>query len=80
MPITLQDIKAHKDHFGLHDLETMSTEEYHQALSDGAFLWIDHHDYVRSTFSEEIFATNLEQLNLLIEHLKKYRKKMTKSY
>lgn len=79
MPITLQDIKEHKDHFGLHDLGTMSTEEYRKALSDGAFFWIDHHECVRSTFSEEIFATNREQLDALIEHLQEYREKMPES-
>lgn len=76
MPITFQDIKAHKDYFGLRDLESMNTEEYRQVLRDGAILWIDHHDFVRSTFSEEIFATNREQLDALIEHLQAYRAKM----
>lgn len=76
MPITIQDIKAHKDQFGLHDLDTMSTEEYRKSLSDGAFFWIDHHDFVRSTLSEEILATNREQLDAMIEHLQEYRNKM----
>ncbi|MDU1368268.1 MAG: hypothetical protein E6927_25940 [Klebsiella michiganensis] len=38
--------------------------------------WIDHHDFVRSTLSEEIFATNREQLDALIEHLQEYRNQM----
>lgn len=80
MSITLQDIKEHKDHFGLHDLVTMSTEEYQKALSDGAFFWINHHECVRCTSSEEKFATNLEQLDLLIEHLEKYRGKMIRPH
>lgn len=76
MPITTEDIKAHKDQFGLHDLDTMSIEEYRQSLRDGAFIWIDHHECVRSTFSEEIFATNRKQLDAFIEHLQGYRAKM----
>lgn len=76
MPITLQDIKVHQEQFGIYNLETMSIEEYKKALSDGAFFWIDHHDFVRSTFSEETFATNKEQLDALIEHLQEYRERM----
>ena len=73
MPITLKDIKAHQEQFGLYNLETMSNEEYKKALSDGAFFWVDHHDFVRSTFSEEIFATSCEQLDALISHLQGLR-------
>lgn len=76
MPVTIQDIKDHYDQYGIHDLSSMPTEVYKQALVDGAFFWIDHHDFVRSTFSEEIFATNREQLDALIEHLQAYRQKM----
>lgn len=77
MPITFQDIKEHYEMYGLRDLSEMSTAEYKQALADGAFLWIDHHDFVRSTLSEEILATNLEQLEAMIEHLQEYRNKMS---
>lgn len=77
MPMTLQEIKEHQDQFGIHDLDTMSTTDYRQALDDGAFFWVDHHDFVRSTFSGEIFATNRGQLDAMIEYLQKYRKKMT---
>ncbi|MCK2178584.1 hypothetical protein MUN35_02555 [Hafnia paralvei] len=73
MPITIDDIKAHKEQFDLGDIDTMHTADYRKSLEDGAFFWIDHHEFVRSTFSEEIFATNREQLDAMIEHLKKYR-------
>ncbi|OMQ23705.1 hypothetical protein [Serratia oryzae] len=76
MPITVSDIKAHREQFDLGDIDTMHTTEYRRALSDGAFFWIDHHDFVRSTFTEEIFATNREQLDAMIEHLQQYRDKM----
>ncbi|MES0288523.1 hypothetical protein KDV58_22430 [Citrobacter freundii] len=77
MPITFQDIKEHYELYGLRDISEMSTAEYKQALADGAFFWIDHHDFVRSTLSEEILATNLEQLEAIIEHLQEYRNKMS---
>lgn len=76
MPITLQEIKDHKDYYGLQELDAMGGDEYRKALSDGAFFWIDHHDFVRSTFSGEILATNREQLDALIAHLLEYREKM----
>lgn len=76
MPVTAKDIKEHHDKYGIEDLGTMHTGVYRQLLNEGAFFWIDHHDFVRSTFSEEIFATNREQLDAMIEHLQQYRDKM----
>ena len=40
MPITIQEIKEHHDQFGLHDMSAMPTDEYRQALKDGALFWI----------------------------------------
>ncbi|HIF6300828.1 TPA: hypothetical protein ACX3LH_003140 [Klebsiella michiganensis] len=77
MPITIQDIKEHYDQHGLHDMSAMPTVEYRQVLKNGALFWIDHHDFVRSTLSEEILATNREQLDAMIEHLQEYRNKMS---
>ncbi|HCZ8662395.1 TPA: hypothetical protein O4E80_003432 [Citrobacter braakii] len=79
MPITFQDIKEHYELYGLRDISEMSTAEYKQALADGAFFWIDHHDFVRSTLSEEILATNLGQLDALIQYLQSLRGKMPSS-
>lgn len=76
MPISVQEIKEHYDQYGLHDMSVMPTEEYRHALTDGALFWIDHHDFVRSTLSGEIFATNKQQLDAMIEHLLEYREKM----
>lgn len=76
MPITTQEINEHYDQHGLHDMGTMPTVLFRQAVADGAFFWIDHHDFLRSTLSEEIFATNREQLDVIIEHLQQYRDKM----
>ncbi|RLO39188.1 hypothetical protein [Serratia marcescens] len=72
----IKKIKAHKDYYGINDLDTMHTNDYRRVLAEGALFWIDHHDFVRSTFSEEIFATNREQLDAMIEHLQGYREKM----
>ena len=76
MPITSQEIKEHQDKYDIGDLGTMPTNVYRQLLDEGAFFWIDHHDFVRSTLSEEIFATNREQLDALINHLQQYRDRM----
>ena len=76
MPITFQDIKEHYEQYGLRDISDMSTAEYKQSLADGAFFWIDHHDFVRSTLSEEILATNREQLDAMIYYLQIYRDNM----
>ncbi|HIB9515750.1 TPA: hypothetical protein ACWYJY_005350, partial [Klebsiella pneumoniae] len=76
MPITFQDIKEHYEQYGLRDISDMSTAEYKQSLADGAFFWIDHHDFVRSTLSEEILATNREQLDAMIDYLQIYRDNM----
>ncbi|EJA9942038.1 TPA: hypothetical protein MI906_13585 [Klebsiella pneumoniae] len=76
MPITFQDIKEHYEQYGLRDINDMSTAEYKQSLADGAFFWIDHHDFVRSTLSEEILATNREQLDAMIDYLQIYRDNM----
>ncbi|CAB1209242.1 hypothetical protein ACYB9B_17640 [Klebsiella pneumoniae] len=76
MPITFQDIKEHYEQYGLRDISDMSTAEYKQSLADGAFFWIDHHDFVRSTLSEEILATNREQLDAMIAYLQIYRDNM----
>ena len=76
MPVTIQDIKEHYDQYGLHDMSAMPTAEYRQVLKNGALFWIDHHDFVRSTLSDEILATNKEQLDAIIEHLQQYRDRM----
>ncbi|MEB2767327.1 hypothetical protein VC306_14265 [Citrobacter portucalensis] len=73
MPITIQEIEEHYDQYGLHDMSAMTMPEYRQALANGALFWVDHHDFMRSTLSGEILATNREQLDTLIEFLKKYR-------
>lgn len=78
MPITIQEIKEHYDQFGLHDMSAMPSADYKQALENGALFWIDHHDFIRSTLSGEIFATNRAQLDELIVHLQKYRERMPK--
>ncbi|VXD04911.1 conserved hypothetical protein [Enterobacterales bacterium 8AC] len=73
----LQAIKTHNDYYGITALDIMDTSRYRQLLKDGAFFFADHSGAVRSTFSEEIFATNREQLDAMIEHLQQYREKMS---
>lgn len=76
MPITLKDIREHREMYDLPDIETMRTDDYRQALKKEAFFWIDHHEFVRSTLSGEIFATNREQLDAMIEYLQGLREKI----
>lgn len=76
MPITLQDIKEHHEQFGIGDFTDMTIEEYRQILNSDALFWVDHHGFVRNTFSEEILATNREQLDAMIYHLQILRDKM----
>ncbi|WP_233592667.1 hypothetical protein [Erwinia psidii] len=69
MPVTTKDISDHHDYYGITDIPTMDLSHYQQLLNEEAFLWMDHHEFVRSTFSGEILATNREQLDALIKHL-----------
>ncbi|BEN51569.1 MULTISPECIES: hypothetical protein [Serratia] len=73
----LKEIIEYHEQFGIQDLSTMHTTDYRKTLEGGAFIWIDHHDHVRSTFSEEVFATNTEQLDVFIGKLKEFREKMS---
>lgn len=78
MPITVEEIKAHHEQYDIGDLETMDADEYRMLLANEALIWMDHHEFVRSTLSDEILATNREQVDMLIEHLKRYRDQMPK--
>lgn len=76
MPITIQDIKEHQEHFGIGDITDMDIAEYKRLLDDGAFFWINHNEIIRHTLSEEYIAATSEQVDALIEQLKRYREKM----
>lgn len=77
MLISSKDIIEYQEQFGIQDLSSMLTGDYRQALEAGAFIWIDHHDHVRSTFSEEIIATNREQVDALIQQLENFKSRMS---
>lgn len=77
MLISSKDIIEYQEQFGIQELSSMTTSDYCQALESGAFIWIDHHDHVRSTFSEEVLATNREQVDALIQKLQEYRERMS---
>lgn len=76
MPVTIQAIKEHRDHFGIGDITDMDIVEYKRLLNDGAFFWINHNEIIRHTLSEEYIAATPEQVEALIEQLKRYREKM----
>ncbi len=77
MPITFQDIEKHRKMYGIQETDAMSIVEYRQALADGAIFWIDHHEFIRSALSGEVFATNKKQLDAMIKHLQHYRDRMS---
>ncbi|WP_312670697.1 hypothetical protein [Pseudescherichia sp.] len=76
MPVTVQDIKEHQDHFGIGDITNMDIAEYKRLLDDGAFFWINHNEIIRHTLSEEYIAATPGQVDALIEHLKMFKEKM----
>lgn len=76
MPVTIQDIKEHRDHFGIGDITDMGITEYKRLLDEGAFFWINHNEIIRHTLSEEYIAATSEQVDALIELLREYREKM----
>lgn len=76
MPITIQEIIEHQECFGFESLETMTESDYKQLIEKEAFFWLDHHEFIRHQLSGEIIATNKQQLDMLIEHLKGFRAKL----
>ena len=77
MPISIDEIREHYEQFGFDDISIMSTLEYKHVLTAGALFWIDHHGFMRSKLSGEIFASNREQLDALIVYLQSYRNRMS---
>lgn len=78
MPITLEDIKAHREYYDIEDIVTMHTSEYRELLKREPYLFIESHGFVQHVISAEIIATNTEQLDVLIEQLQEFRKEMPK--
>ncbi|KMJ45066.1 hypothetical protein AB204_11110 [Xenorhabdus khoisanae] len=77
MPITQQDIIEHYDYHGITQLDDLHTADYRQLVNNHAFFFQDTGGSLRHTFSEEILATNKEQLDVLIEQLKEFRENMS---
>ncbi|MBD2800333.1 hypothetical protein ID854_07655 [Xenorhabdus sp. M] len=77
MPITQQDIINHYDYYGITQLDDLHTSEYRQLVNNHAFFFQDTSGNLRHTFSEEILATNKEQLDVLIEQLQVFRENMS---
>ncbi|MFQ0992199.1 hypothetical protein [Gilliamella apicola] len=74
MPITLQDIRDHRDYYDITKfIGDMKNSEYQKFLNKGALFYADSHGFVRHVLSDEPIATNKDQLDLLIKHLKNYR-------
>ncbi|MDC9616174.1 hypothetical protein PSI19_20425 [Xenorhabdus khoisanae] len=76
MPMTQQDIIEHYDYHGITQLDDLHTAEYRQLVNGRAFFFQDTSGNLRHTLTEEILATNKEQLDVLIEQLKEFREIM----
>lgn len=75
MPITQKDILEHRDQHQIPDLDTLHTAEYRKLVDNFAFIFMGNGN-LRHTLSEEILATNREQLDVLIEKLQEFRERM----
>ena len=78
MPITLKDIKTHREYYDIEDIVTMPTPKYRELLKREPYLFIESHGFVQHVISTEIIATNTEQSDVLIEQLQEFRKSMSK--
>ena len=76
MPSTTHDIRKYQEQFVVYDLSAMSTSEYRKVLGSGAFIWIDHHHHGKSTLSNEVLATNYEQVDVGIQRPQELRGRM----
>ncbi len=73
MPITREDIQAHYDYHNITQIDDLHTHEYRELVNGHAFFFQDSGGSLRHTLSEEILATNKEQLDVLIEQLREFR-------
>ncbi len=73
MPITREDIQAHYDYHNITQLDDLHTADYRELVSGHAFFFQDTSGNLRHTLSEEILATNKEQLDVLIEQLQEFK-------
>ena len=76
MPVTFEEVQQHKKLHDIDDLETTTVKKYRRLLSSDALFFVDHHDFLRSSLTGEIFATNREQVEAMIEYLWKIRRRM----
>ena len=54
----------------------MPADEYREFVSADSLVYVDHHDVLRSSLAGYPLATTLEQLDILIAHLRTLRPKM----
>lgn len=56
----------------------MSDEQYRDFIRSGELLYVDHHEVLRSFIADYPLATTQEQLDILIDELRKLRGKMVR--
>lgn len=76
MPITQEDRQAHYDYHNITQIDDLHAHEYRELVNGHAFFFQDSGGSLRHTLSEEILATNKEQLDVLIEQLREFREIM----
>ncbi|OAF52781.1 hypothetical protein AXK30_04530 [Escherichia coli] len=75
MPVTFEEVQQHKS-FMVWMIWKPRQQKYRRLLSSDALFVVDHHDFLRSSLTGEIFATNREQVEAMIEYLWKIRRRM----
>ncbi|NIF02114.1 hypothetical protein F3J38_18950 [Pantoea sp. Acro-805] len=73
--VFIKKMAEHQDHFGMPgsktDLQLMPLSDYRDMSQRDAFFYVDHNGFLRHQFSGEVMASNAEQIDCLIEVLKK---------
>lgn len=62
MPVTTEEIKRHRELFGLEHPAHTTTERYRQHLAAGAIFWVDHHGFYAARFPVKFWRLVLNRL------------------
>ncbi|MBW6098445.1 hypothetical protein HT118_19065 [Escherichia coli] len=76
MPVTFEEVQQHKKLHDFDDLESTTAKKISPAAFFRCVIFVDHHDFLRSSLTGKFFATNREQVEAMIEYLWKIRRRM----
>lgn len=75
--VLIGKIAEHQDHFGMPrsktDLQLMALSDYRDMSQREAFFYVDHNGFLRHQFSDEVMAATSEQIECLINELKRIK-------